>query len=305
MKDFSYLKPKPQNERMLQDGKKIFKMQLKGLEGRDIIINDSRPARGIVLNHLNDTSTSKEDRGLNTEKDTSIKKGDYVTFDNEIYIVLSDIDDHYAYNSCVIRKCTQTIYLPNDISIPSIVEGESYGVKIISNTDFINSVDTKVKVTIPSNEITRKHVFQNIRFCFENSEHGIFKVGDITVYNKGLMILTCQKDKYLKGLDNLETGIMFQGEDNTNPQPPSPTDYKINGEGTIKINKEYTYTVTPQEGNISFELDEYAVSENLVEMNISDYSCTLKALVGNELITLSAVKDGQVVASIDIDTVRY
>ena len=65
--------------KQLEGGKKIFKIQLNGAEGKDIEI-DGEFARGILLNHLNDMSTSKDQRGLNVELTTNIKNIELVWF---------------------------------------------------------------------------------------------------------------------------------------------------------------------------------------------------------------------------------
>ena len=87
---------------------------------------------------------------------------------------------------------------------------QSYGVKIFQATnDFFNEVSTNIDVQVQRNEITEK-IPVNFRMCFGNSEHGIYKVGDIATYSEGILKFTCKKDKYLKGYDNLETGEMWQ-----------------------------------------------------------------------------------------------
>lgn len=297
---------KPKNRRIHYLGR-IFKEQLKQY-GKDISI-DGNKYKGLIKNNQNPYSENKEDRVVELPLDIDIHKGSYIGHGKHTYMVITDIDEYEVSQDCKIRRCgciLKWIDKNGDIQeYPSIVSYQSYGVKIFqSNNDFIQETSTNIDVEIPRNSITEQ-IPLSLRIMFGKSQFGIYKVGDISTYEEGILKLTCKKDKYLENLDDIENNLPWNGEDNTNPQPPSPTDYAIEGEGTIKINKEYTYTVTPQEGDISFELDEYAVSENIVEMNTSDYSCTLKALFSDELITLSAVKDGQVVASIDIDTVRY
>lgn len=237
-----------------------------------------------------------------------VQVGDYIEWidENEKKTFLAlGFEDNLISGCCYATKCNQTLKLKNGKNYPCIISNDSYGSKQNLSSDFLAEVDTKLKIQVQANNDTKNSCELDTRYMFNHSKYDIYKATDIqTAIIDGLIVMVSKKDKYLEGLDKLEDNYCFQG-DSDNPQPPSPTDYVIEGEGTVKINKEYTYTVTPQEGDITFELDEYAVSENIVEMNTSDCSCTLKALKSDELITLSAVKDGQVVTSIDIDTVRY
>lgn len=82
--------------------------------------------------------------------------------------------------------------------------------------------------------------------------------------------------------------------------------YTIAGADTIKLNTTQVYTITPEVGTIEFELDEYTIEGNIAEIVSTDnYSCTVKALKGNELGTLNAIVNDEVVATFDFMTTRY
>lgn len=286
--------------------KKLFEIQLESV-GSNIKINN-KTTKGIVTNEINPYAENKEDRTLKVWEDEELKKGDYIEYGNEVYLVVSDIDvyvdKNYAYKDCKIRKCNQIIHMPNGVNIHAIVEGESYGVKLIGSSDYFSEADTKVKVTVGDNETNRKTLVLDSRFCFGNSEHGIYKNADISVYQKGLLVNICKKDKYLKGLDDLNTGVMYQGNtDNLPDIPQEPTGYEIIGEDEIKVNQEYTYELSPSNNSAVFTLIEYA--EGTAEIiNQSNGNCTIKATKSGEIITLSASVSEKVVATMDILTVR-
>lgn len=296
---------RPQNRR-IHYLNRIFNEQLKQY-GRNILI-DGKELKGMVKNNQNPYSETKEDRVLEVSLSVDIYKGSYVKDGSSTYMVITDIDEYEVSKDCKIRKCgcvLKWIDEKGDIQeFPCIVSYQSYGVKIFqANNDFIQETSTNIDVEIPRNSITEK-IPLSLRVMFGNSQHGIYKVGDIATYEQGILKLTCKKDKYLKDLDDVENNLPWNGKEET-PTPPS-TDYVISGNDTIKVNKEYKYTVEPQEGNVTFELDENTVSENIAEIVSTDsYSCVVKALKGNELVTLNVIVNGQVVTSIDISTVRY
>lgn len=239
-----------------------------------------------------------------------ISVGDYISYthkDKKYTYLIDSFEDNLISPCAKGVKCRNILkWIDGNGEVqeyPCVVSYQSYGVKIFqSNNDFIQETSTNIDVEIPRNSIT-ENIPLNLRIMFGNSQYGIYKVGDIATYEEGILKLTCKKDKYLEGLDDIENNLPWNGKEDTTP--PS-TDYVINGSDTIKINKEYTFSIEPQEGDITFELDEYTVSQGIAEIISTDnYSCTVKALKSDELITLKAIIDGQVVASVYISTVRY
>lgn len=285
-----------------RSGVKIFEKQLKtSLESRELTI-DGVNALGIILNHLNDMNIDKEDRGLNLPLDVNIKKGSYV-IDNylkKIYLVMSEVDNHYYYKTCTLRECGQELSFSfTHNPIPCIAEGESYGVKITGGTEFNAQVDTKVKVTIPDNVETRK-LKPDHRFIFNHSEYGIYKIGDVTVYKNGLLILTCQKDQYQKGYDDLENNIAYNGIIPDEPtEEPKPVTYNIIGcdSDNMVINTTEIFKLEPSNNNVEWKLnEEYEVGvAEIVATN--DSSCTVKCLKADNVFELKALIDNEEVES--------
>lgn len=295
---------RPQNRR-IHYLNRIFNEQLKQY-GRDIII-DGKELRGIMKNNQNPYSETKEDRVLKIPLDTDICKGSYIKDKDVDYMVITDIDEYEVSKDCKIRKCGCILKWideqGNIQEFPCIVSYQSYGVKIFqANNEFIQETSTNIDIEIPRNAITES-IPLSLRIMFGNSKHGIYKVGDIAVYEEGILKITCKKDKYLEGLDDIKNNLPWNGEEE---ETPPSTEYTMTGNDKIKINKEYTYIITPEIGNITFELDEDIVADNIAQMvSTDDYSCTIKALRANELIILTCKADGQVVSSMDIQTTRY
>lgn len=303
MKDFSYIKPKSYNNKLIGDGILIFEKQLEGVEGHDIIIQNPNikklQTRGCIYNHLNPESTSKEDRGLSVRLEEDIYKGSYIEIIGEEYpyIALSDIDNHYAYKSCTLRRCDHKIMLDKDTYFYCISEGESYGVKISSSDDYLKKSDVKIKVTLQRNKLTES-IPLNFRFCLGNSKHGIYKVSDITTYTKNLLIFTCQKDNYIEGYDDVENGLCWQdylGD-------TLPTEYTISGQEEIKKSTTQTYTVSPTHANGVFELLENDGSVEIVSQDNS--TITLKGLLIGRFDTIQYKINNEVVSTFDVLVVR-
>lgn len=241
---------------------------------------------------------------------TNVTEGDYIQIVKDESIVnylITDFEDNLISKCSYVTECNQVLKLPSGKEYPCVITNDSYGSKINLSNDILSEIDTKLKIQIQCNEDTLKECDLDIRYMFNSSKFDIYKTTDInTSIKKGMLTMISKKDKFLPSLDRLEDNYCFQGsESEETPNNPS-AEYIIKGEDTIKINKEYLYIVEPEEGIVEFQLDEYTISENIAEIVSSDgYSCAVKALKGNELITLNAIVDGQVVASIDISTVRY
>lgn len=309
MKDYSNYN-KNKNDRLLNDGLKIYEIQLKGIEGRDVVIknNDIEMAtRACIYNSLNPESTSKEDRLLTVRIDTDIKRGSYIEINGETlpFLVLSDVDNHYVYKSCTVRQCNQIIKVSDEISIPCITDGESYGVKISSSDQYLKTSDTKIKCVVARNKLTESLPL-NFRFMLENSKHGIYKISDITTYNKNLLVLTCEKTQFLEGYDNLEIGICFNEQLPTippieeNPIAPTPTIYTISGEEEIKKSTNQTYTVSPISPTGSFSL----VDNSITIISQDNSSITLQGTIVGTYDTINYIVNNKIVATFDVMVVR-
>ena len=255
--------------------------------------------REAFLTNLQEEISTLDIRIVNSDKgnekkayllpNKTVHTGNYISFrdveggEMRNYIV-TDFEFNISSPCAKIEECKFSISLPHRQSIPIIAEGESYGVKLVSAHEYFSAADAKIKVTLPDSIANRKYLNQNTRFCVNHSRHGIYKVGSIDVYLRGLLVLTCQKDKYLEGLDDLNTGIMFQydTEDNT-PE----VEHTLTGSNEIIVDQEQTYTCS---ADATFSLDAYTIANGLAFItSMTSKTCTIKAgLAHGEFITLTA-----------------
>lgn len=255
MRDFSEFNSNL-NEINKRSGMKIFEKQLKSLEGADIKI-DEIPYRGIILNHLNDMSESKEDRGLNVQLDTPVKQGSYVIYNEEVYLVVSDIDNHHYYKTVTLRKCNQTVNLKGwDKPIPCWGTNTSYGVKGEIDTNFFTIVDGKIQFKVQKNKYTDM-IQKGTRFMFNHSKKFLYKVVECeNILNQGVYTITVDKDVNYSVKDDLVNNIAYneylETETPVNPNPNPSNPYNIiadSGDLSLKRYNPNTFRVVDSYGN--------------------------------------------------------
>lgn len=255
MRDFSEFNSNL-NEINKRSGMKIFEKQLKSLEGADIKI-DEIPYRGIILNHLNDMSESKEDRGLNVQLDTPVKQGSYVIYNEEVYLVVSDIDNHHYYKTVTLRKCNQTINLKGwDRPIPCWGTNTSYGVKGEIDTNFFTIVDGKIQFKVQKNKYTDM-IQKGTRFMFNHSKKFLYKVVECeNILNQGVYTITVDKDVNYSVKDDLVNNIAYneylETETPVNPNPNPTYSYNViadSGDLSLKRYNPNTFRVVDSYGN--------------------------------------------------------
>ena len=106
-----------------------------------------------------------------------------------------------------------------------------------ATNDILLETDTKVKCTVGRNILSEK-IEPDFRMIFEHSKQGIYKAGDTTHYVKGLITLTCKKDKYYENLDDLKNNIAWQFDYDYDT---SNKNYNIIGLDTIRVNEYFEY----------------------------------------------------------------
>lgn len=304
MRDFKEFKTSNVNDIKIRHGIKIFNKQLQSPEAHDIEI-DGVKCRGIIYNHINDLSDN-EYRGLNVPIGTNIKNGSYVLYDNEYYINTNKkADNHYAYLGCKITLCNQRLKwkgLPKkwEDGYPCYMSNDSYGSKQSRNSDFISEIDTKMKILVQANEHTKK-IKRDMRFVFNKSEFDIFRVTDITTSTQeGIVSIIAAKDT-LRVEDDLENNLAFN-----EPRIYAPTEniknYSISGDESVRLGKEYIYTVEPNLEGMSFTVDDTDIAEVI---SIQNNTCKVVIKARDEIFKLSAIdKDNNILSSKIIYTTK-
>lgn len=273
-------------EKQLEGGKKIFRKQLYGGEGRELEI-DGILSRGILLNHLNDMSTSKDQRGLNVELTTPINVGSYIKDigEDKTYLVMSNIDNHYSYKTCTISHCNQTLNWKGlDKSIPCVSEDTAYNDKGEINLDYFSMVDGKLACYVPVNEKTNQ-IKQNMRFIFNHDERMIFEVISIkNVTTPNIYKIVMKKVEYFEGKDDLVNNIAYNddilGEDKPVINPSDGYDI-VSSLGTFDIRQYGASTFTIMNDGVS-DIEEWNI--------VVDYNGVDTAHIKVEAITSNSVK---------------
>lgn len=302
MKDFSKY-TKDFDNINIRDGMKIFKRQLKMLEGNNVIIDESLPARCLVINNDNIYNEKKEFRTLCMEKEVECNHGSYVEYMGDTYIVVTDIDDHYYYKSCKMRKCNNILKWKQNGNIyeySCVLANDSYGVKVLSDNDYIRSQNIKAQITVKSDDITKK-ITPDMRFMFNHSQFDIYNVVDVnTSIVDGVIVLTMEKSVF-QIEDDLTNNLAFSEINNDgnighNTNKPGETPmYNIIGVDTFKQLQESTFKIEPLV-SCKFYIEEFESQyiANIIEdngdgecqvfgkKNLSNNSFTLIALDGND-----------------------
>ena len=225
---------------------------------------------------------------------TMVKIGQYIRVQEEYFLI-----EQFEYNSASpyakATYCNQVLKLVDGTPIPCVAQGESYGVKMTATNDVILETDTKVRVVIGDMPLVRT-IHPDFRVIFGNSTQGIYRVGDVTMYKKGIIELTCKKDKYMQGLDDLENNIAWQPDYDYENQ--ANTNRSIEGAEKMLVGKEHLYVLDTN------EICDFAVDNENVEMvTLNMHTVTLKCDKPNEILRLQALINHKVVAEKIIITI--
>ena len=263
-----------------------------------IILNSDLTENQIDIRVVNKDSNPNEKR-LYLMPGMRVKVGSYIKYaesDDEYIYLVQSVENNLESPCCNATYCNQKIILDKETSIPCVAAGESYGVKLTASNDFITDADTKIKVTVQSNSTTR-NIPLNTRFILGFSEHGVYKISDITVYNEGMLTYICKKDNFREGYDDLTTGIAYNGD---LPSIDEPIEYTISGADTIRKGQTETYTISNPDGE--WEIEDYSDSVEIISQDSSQIQ--IKCNVYGDFITLKYLVNKEIKVEKDISLVR-
>ena len=225
--------------------------------------------------------------------ETTVKIGQYIKVQEEYFLI-----EQFEYNSASpyakATYCNQVLKLVDGTPIPCVTQGESYGVKMTATNDVVLETDTKVRVIMGDMPLVRT-IHPDFRMIFGNSTQGIYRVGDVTMYKKGIIELTCKKDKYMQGLDDLENNIAWQPD--YDYENRVNTNRSIEGTEKMLVGKECVYVLDTN------EVCDFAVdNENVEIVTLNMHTVTLKCDKPNEIFKLQALINNKVVAEKTIIT---
>ena len=163
------------NQRILDDSIYMFEESLESLEGFDIIINNKIKTRAYITNNINEYLENKEMRAMSVRNEIELEKGDYIYFEDKIWIILTDIDNHNSHKRCKIVKCNRVINLPDCPKQYAYADDSSYGQKGIVNSTLMTYADGQVKLSTQNNEYT-KSIPLGYRLIFGNDKNMVYEV---------------------------------------------------------------------------------------------------------------------------------
>lgn len=242
------------------------------------------------------------DKDIYFRPDTMVDVGSYLIYDDGIYLV-DGFNKDYINPKGVATECGQELYFP-DLSldvIPCTATNSGYGVKLNNTTEFTIGSMSNIKIKVQSNEITRK-IKPNRRFIFNHSEHGIYEIKDIEVYNTGILLFTCDKSLYRPQYDDLENNVADSTHSSEDIKPPIDDQiktYSIKGcsNDEMIMGKTETFTLEPPTDGVTWVINnELSINPNVAEIVSQDTnSCVVKCNVGDDCFEIQAIKDKQVI----------
>ena len=216
-------------------------------EGKSILIDKTYTEQILVQQHSNPLNEDKTDRKIHVSMDSQLKYGSYVTYENSLWLVFSqlkNVDD--AYKSAQIRQCNYTLNFQNGTTTvlqePCIVTdlkraniGEDKGTTI--------TVYSTQKVIYLQYNINTSKLVEGKRIYIDQltEKPKVYKITDINRIefidgNNGLWKLVCDEDQNQQ--DNDRPDLLIANYISTDPLPtPTPlssgTSYITDTKGNI------------------------------------------------------------------------
>lgn len=224
-----------------------FNLYKKGFEHTLGILNGELEIEFLLKQHTNRFEETKEDRQVYCLKDVDIKRGDYITIEDEVWIIVTDIDFNGVFKFCKVRKCNNEIYWldnSNILSAPIIITNLTLYTDGITNGN-LKIQDGNATMVMQFNDKT-KTITHNSKFIIDHNRECVFSVADIDSYSKnGLLTLVCAKEQYNPTKDNLELNIANYYNNvvtnNTNIPIEGEKSVIISGSDSIKLSRTATY----------------------------------------------------------------
>lgn len=207
MKDYSDYYPS-QNSHIIQGGNLIFDRQLLGLEGKDILINDSDVSiRALVQRHTDPLHKDVYDYVVSVKNDYILNNGDIIYHEDEFYIVLSKPRKNDIYNYADMQFCNNTLRRYNSdgklIEIPCIMYKNNENSSEIKDNKYFQTIKGDTGFIVQKNSEMAK-IKPGERLIFSGT---VFKVGQIIGYfQSGLIYIGAEIDENSE-YDNSELNI--------------------------------------------------------------------------------------------------
>ena len=255
---------------------------------------------------------SKGQNKLLCKPDESINIGDFVEWENEMYICVNDENDNSIQCVGYITKCNNTLtFQTPDTTIHTIpcilTDRASVYSDGVDDTKYLSLPDGLIKIVIPNNELTNTFKLLDKRLIFDHNKHSIFEVTKAEkLLKKGLIEIIAKVDGYDPNKDNLELNLSEYVEPIKTPTEPEPTDpitLVITGVDRISVyDNPQTYTVN------TTEPVEWSISGGTAKIqNVNGNSCVVTYVdsmqFGSNILRCELVSDSSVFAEKSIEIV--
>lgn len=184
------------------------------------------------------STTSNLSKTIMFRPSAKIKSGDYLTFNNNTWIVRST-DYEGLHPKSEVFLCNQKLTFKNPYSIfPCHVNTTTYGTKGLVSAEKFYESDSKIKLYIQRNKVTDK-LKEGYRFILGNRyAYKITGIEDITY--PGMFTITCEHDESLE-MDDFENNLAYNENEIEAGQTPS---VEILGETQVKKSSLYHYQLS-------------------------------------------------------------
>lgn len=190
--------------------KKLFEVQLQGVEGQTVTIDNQENIRVIIQENTNPLNELKEDRKILIPSEVSVCRGSVVNWKGEKWIIINDVsptDDNGVYIKAKIQKSMCEIkWLDkyNKLHIYSVLDTNQTLYSLGVNEYKLTTVDGMLKLTLPDDRNT-KQIQRGQRFIYKN--RFAYEVTFVDLSMNGLINLTLKEVEINKNTDNLALGI--------------------------------------------------------------------------------------------------
>jgi len=156
-------------------------------EGKSVII-DNITTQVIIQSHSNPLNEGKYDKKIHMPIETVVNTGSIVEWENNKWIIVSNIDNLQAYKTASMIKSNNTIQFYSPLTstlhtIPCIV---SKGLISLDEQKIISTLDSEIAVQISNTSITRQ-IPMNYVFKIGMRNYSVTDINDITV--NGLLLI--------------------------------------------------------------------------------------------------------------------
>jgi len=155
-------------------------------EGKSVTI-DNTTTQVIIQSHLNPLNEGKYDKKIHMPIETVVNTGSIVEWENNKWIIVSNIDNLQAYKTASMIKSNNTLQFYDSSStlhiIPCII---SKGSISLDEQKIISTLDSEIAIQISDTSITRQ-IPMNYVFKIGMRSWKVTNIDDITV--NGLLLI--------------------------------------------------------------------------------------------------------------------